>query len=85
LAVFASDRPGGCGNLDLYVSYRKNVMDDMAWEQPRNLGCEKDGGPNGAASTLAQTTTITAICISLLRKTAIPVPVRGVSVRAQGL
>ena len=45
---FASDRPGGCGNLDLYASYRKNVHDDMAWEQPRNLGCEKDGGPNGA-------------------------------------
>ena len=21
---------------------------DMAWEQPRNLGCERDGGPNGA-------------------------------------
>lgn len=44
---FASDRPGGCGNLDVYVSYRKNIGDDMAWEQPRHLACEKDGGPNG--------------------------------------
>lgn len=44
---FASDRPGGCGGLDLYVSYRKDVKDDMAWEAPRNLGCTKDGGPNG--------------------------------------
>ena len=45
---FASDRPGGCGGLDLDVSHRKDVNDDMAWEQPRKLGCEKEGGPNGA-------------------------------------
>ncbi|WPG41240.1 hypothetical protein [Variovorax sp. EBFNA2] len=44
---FASDRPGGCGGLDIYVSHRANTKDDMAWGEPRNLGCEKDGGPNG--------------------------------------
>ena len=44
---FTSDRPGGCGNLDLYVSHRADVHDDMAWEQPKHLACEKDGGPNG--------------------------------------
>ncbi len=45
---FASDRPGGCGGLDVYASYRKNVKDDMAWEEPHHLACDKDGGPNGA-------------------------------------
>lgn len=46
---FASDRPGGCGNLDLYVSYRENVNDDNGWQAPKNLGCQTDGGPNGVA------------------------------------
>lgn len=46
---WASSRPGGCGSLDLYVSYREDVTDDAAWGEPKNLGCEKDGGPNTAA------------------------------------
>jgi hypothetical protein len=36
---FTSDRPGGCGNLDLYVAYRRNKRDDFGWEAPVNLGC----------------------------------------------
>jgi hypothetical protein len=36
---FASDRPGGCGKLDIWVSYRKDIRDDLAWEAPVNLGC----------------------------------------------
>ena len=46
---FASDRPGGCGDLDLYVSYRESVDDENGWQAPKNLGCQKDGGPNGVA------------------------------------
>jgi hypothetical protein len=34
-----SDRPGGCGGSDLYVSRREAKGDDFTWEQPVNLGC----------------------------------------------
>lgn len=33
---FSSDRPGGLGELDIYVSKRKSV--DASWEEPINLG-----------------------------------------------
>jgi len=35
---FASDRPGGFGQLDLYVSRRHNKRDDFGWQPPVNLG-----------------------------------------------
>jgi len=35
---FATDRPGGIGGLDLYVSRRHNKRDDFAWGSPENLG-----------------------------------------------
>ena len=36
---FVSDRPGGCGGLDIWVSHRKDKRDDDGWETPINLGC----------------------------------------------
>jgi Tol biopolymer transport system component len=33
--IFKSDRPGGFGSLDLYISYKKS---DGAWAEPINLG-----------------------------------------------
>ena len=33
-----SDRPGGLGDIDLWVSYRAHTHDDFAWEPPVNLG-----------------------------------------------
>jgi len=36
---FASDRPGGCGSYDLYVSYREDTSDHLAWGAPKHLGC----------------------------------------------
>ncbi len=46
--IFASDRPGGCGSLDLYASYRADITDDQAWEPAKHLGCQENGGVNGA-------------------------------------
>jgi hypothetical protein len=40
---FCSDRPGGVGLLDLWVSHRSNIHDDFAWEAPVNLGAAVNG------------------------------------------
>lgn len=43
---FFSDRPGGLGELDLWVSRRRDTRDDFGWEAPVNLG----SGVNSAGS-----------------------------------
>ncbi len=35
---FASNRPGGFGGLDIWVSYRDDMNDDFGWETPKNVG-----------------------------------------------
>jgi hypothetical protein len=35
---FCSNRPGGFGSDDIYVSFRKHIRDDFGWETPVNLG-----------------------------------------------
>ncbi len=37
---FVSNRPGGCGDADMYVSYRRKIHDNLGWETPVNLGCQ---------------------------------------------
>lgn len=43
---FVSNRPGGCGGTDIYVT---RLRESGGFEQPEKLGCEADGGPNSAA------------------------------------
>src|SRR6516164_5924180 len=43
---FGSDRPGGCAELDIWVSHRKDRDDDFAWEPPVNLGCKLNTSAN---------------------------------------
>jgi len=38
LMYFASDKPGGSGGTDIYVSRRHNKRDDFGWQTPMNLG-----------------------------------------------
>lgn len=49
---FATERPGGCGGEDIWVSYRRDRRDDLGWEPPVHLACEADGGPNSASRDL---------------------------------
>jgi Tol biopolymer transport system component len=47
---FASNRAGGFGGLDIWVSWRPNTHDDFGWEAPVNLGAavnsaSTDAGP----------------------------------------
>jgi hypothetical protein len=37
---FVSDRPGGCGNSDIYVSRRLDKNGFPEWSEPQNLGCQ---------------------------------------------
>jgi hypothetical protein len=37
--IFSSDRPGGCGWTDIWVSYRSNVNSDLDWEEPQHVPC----------------------------------------------
>ena len=45
---FVSDRPGGCGANDMYVSFRRDKRDNFGWETPVNLGCQVNS-PQGDA------------------------------------
>jgi hypothetical protein len=47
---FNSNRPGGLGDVDVWVAWRANSHDDFGWHPPVNLGSDVnstsfDGGP----------------------------------------
>jgi hypothetical protein len=35
---YSTDRPGGFGHLDIWVSYREHTQDDFGWQPPVNVG-----------------------------------------------
>ena len=48
---FASDRPGGCGNFDIYVARRLSKESWMEWDDPVSLGCDvNSAGPEFSPS-----------------------------------
>jgi hypothetical protein len=50
LLFFLSDRPGGLGGNDLWVSRRSNKHDDFGWQEPVNLGAVNSPQNDNAAT-----------------------------------
>ncbi len=48
---FHSNRPGGCGGMDLYATHRQDKRNDFAWEPPINLGCTINSAVDDAGPT----------------------------------
>ncbi len=57
--VFASDRPGGYGGLDLYIAHK---LDNGAWSDPENLGPEVNTAFNEDRPSLSEDGQILYFC-----------------------
>lgn len=49
---FVSNRPGGCGGDDIYVSRLMNKKDLTSWDTPVNLGCQFNSSANDITPSL---------------------------------
>jgi WD40-like Beta Propeller Repeat len=52
LMYFASDRPGGFGGNDIYISRRHDKRDDLAWQAPQNVGNAVNTSSNEASPAI---------------------------------
>jgi WD40-like Beta Propeller Repeat len=52
LMYFQSNRPGGVGNGDLYLTRRHNKRDDFGWQAPQDLGSGVNSAFNEAAPAI---------------------------------
>ena len=52
LLYFHSNRQGGCGGADLYVSRRHDKRDDFGWGPAKNLGCVVNSTFDDAGPTI---------------------------------
>ena len=68
---FHSDRPGGCGQADIYASHRQNKRDDFGWEAPINLGCVLNTQFTDAGPTVFQDP-VSGIFSMYINRTATP-------------
>jgi len=55
LLFFNSNRPGGLGDIDLWVAHRAKRTDDLAWEPPVNLGATVNSASFDGAPGLLET------------------------------
>ena len=51
---FVSNRPGGCGGTDIYVSRRVSKKNLTSWEPPQNLGCQFNSALNDITPSLIE-------------------------------
>jgi hypothetical protein len=51
---FNSDRAGGFGSLDIWVSFRANPNDDFGWRSPVNLGAPVNSAASDAGPALIE-------------------------------
>jgi len=58
---FASDRPGGVGGIDLWMSERTDAKDDAGWETPVNLGLVNSGAADLGPTFFVDPTTGRAV------------------------
>jgi hypothetical protein len=67
LLFFATDRAGGSGGFDIWVSWRANPDDDFAWQPPVNLGTGINSAATDAGPSFLERTRIPQLYLASAR------------------